>query len=75
MVNEYGPELARVLIHGIAGNEPRSNLDVLGEPLKKMVFAQPRAKSWLTHALEAEDFPSQKVTPDQKRVWLNKVMR
>ena len=73
-IQKYGPVLCQILIHGIAGQVPRSSLDTLAEPLKKLVFAQPQAKQWISAALDHSNFPSQKVDAAQKRVWLQKVM-
>ena len=74
IMQTYGASLCLILIHGIAGEVPRSNLDTLAEPLKKLIFAQPQAKQWITAALEHPNFPSQKVEAAQKRVWLQRIM-
>ena len=74
-ISQYGFQLSRILIHEIAGEAPRSMLEFLVDPLKKLVFAQPQAKQWLSQALSADEFPSGKVTDAQKRVWLQKIMR
>ena len=71
----HGPNLARVLMRGIGGEAARSELDNLSEPLKKMVYKQPRAKQWLTNALASDDFSSRVVSDVDKRVWLQKVVK
>lgn len=73
-LQQYGPMLCQILIHSIAGEVPRSSLDSMADPLKKVIFAQPQAKQWLSAALDHPNFPSQKVDATQKRVWLQKVM-
>lgn len=73
-LQKYGPVLCQILIHSIAGEVPRSSLDTLAGPLKKLVFARPQAKQWLSAALDHPNFPSQKVDATQKRLWLQKVM-
>ncbi|KAL6712789.1 member of the karyopherin-beta [Lecanora helva] len=72
--SRYGPPLCQILVRKIAGEASRSELDSLAEPLKKTVFNQPPAKLWLSEALNADTFPSQKVGPLEKRMWLHKIM-
>lgn len=75
VTQRYGPQLCHILVRNIGGEAARSELDVLAEPLKKLVFAQPQAKVWLSNALSSEDFPSQKVGSTEKRVWLQKILK
>jgi len=75
ITQQLGPHIAEALILNIAGDAARSELDALADPLKKMVFKQPRAKMWLEAALFGESFPSRKVGEKEKRVWLLKVMK
>ncbi|KAI4213709.1 MAG: hypothetical protein LQ351_003675 [Letrouitia transgressa] len=72
---EYGPRFCHALIQEIGGEASRSELDTLAEPLKKMVFAQVSAKAWLSNALLSNDFPSQKIGDNEKRLWLEKIMK
>lgn len=74
-MHHYGPPLSTVLIVNIGGVAPRSELDMLAEPLKKMVRGQAGAKKWLADALASETFPSQLVTPTDKRIWLQKIIK
>ena len=74
-LGEYGPLLGQALVRNIGGEAARSELDVLAEPLKKMVFSQPRAKMWLSDALFSDTFPSQIVGSVEKRMWLQKVLK
>ena len=75
VTEQYGPQLCHILVRKIGGEAARSELDVLAEPLKKLIFAQPQAKLWLSDALSSKDFPSQKVGPTEKRIWLQKIIR
>lgn len=74
-MGRYGPLVCQVLVHNIAGEASRSELDVLAEPLKKIVFSQQSAKAWLSDALNGDTFPSQKVNEAEKRMWLIKIVR
>ena len=75
VTQQYGPQLCHLLVRNIGGEAARSELEILAEPLKKLIFAQPQAKMWLSNALSSEDFPSQKVGPSEKRVWLQKIFK
>ena len=71
-----GQKVCVELTFQIAGAAPRSHLEVITEPLKKLILHHPMStKKWLTHALESSGFPSQKVIPDQRRIWLQKIMK
>ena len=74
-MKQYGPRLCHILVRQIGGEAARSQLDVLAEPLKRLVVAQLHAKQWLASALDSEGFPSKKVGPTEKRVWLQKIMK
>ncbi|MCJ1404831.1 hypothetical protein MMC11_008057 [Xylographa trunciseda] len=73
-IQTYGSSLACALMRGIGGEAARSELDYLSDPLRKMVYKQPRARQWLTDALASDDFPSRVVSDVDKRVWLQKVV-
>lgn len=75
VAQQYGPQLCNILVRNIGGEAARSELDVLAEPLKKLIFAQSQAKMWLSNALSSEDFPSQKVGSTEKRMWLQKIIK
>ena len=75
VIHEYGPLLCLGLVRGIAGEAARSELDALIEPLKKVVFRQPKAKLWLSDALFNASFPSPLVSDADKKIWLQKVMK
>ena len=75
VTQRYGPLVAEIVVNKIAGLASRSELDELAEPLKKMVFFQPSAKVWLMDALHSDKFPSQRVNPAEKAVWLQKIMK
>lgn len=72
---ELGPVLTEALVFNIGGDAARSDLDKLCDPLKKLVVRQLRSKTWLEAALHAENFPSNKVTANDKAVFLQKLMR
>lgn len=74
-MEHLGPLVARSLARNLGGEAMRSELDKLSEPLKKLVVQQVRAQSWLEAALMAEDFPSDKVGPEEKRAFLKKVIK
>jgi hypothetical protein len=69
-----GPLLCQSLARNIGGNASRSELDKLSEPLKKLVSRHPMAKDWLEAALNDSSFPSEKVTPEQKSLFVKKVI-
>ena len=75
VIQQYGPQLCHILVRNIGGEAARSELELLAEPLKKLVSAQSQAKIWLSNALSSDDFPSQKVGSTEKRVWLQKIIR
>lgn len=74
-VQQYGPYLCRIIVHQIAGEAARSDLNTLSEPLKKLVFHQPHVKQWLSDALENSLSPSSKVGSIERRIWLQKIMQ
>ncbi len=74
-MSRYGPFITEILVQRIAGEASRSELDMLAQPLRKIVTFQPSARAWLSDALNSNAFPSQKVNQDDKRIWLNKIMR
>ncbi|KAJ3532919.1 hypothetical protein NM208_g8220 [Fusarium decemcellulare] len=69
-----GPLLAQSLARNIGGNASRSELDKLSEPLKKLVVRYPMAKTWLESGLAHESFPSTRVTPEEKSLFVKKVI-
>ncbi|KAK0629841.1 armadillo-type protein [Bombardia bombarda] len=73
-MGHLGPLIAQTLIQNVGGNAARSELDKLSDPLKKLVTHQVRAQSWLQQALFDESFPSKQVTPEEKTLFLKKVV-
>ncbi|KAI8963555.1 ARM repeat-containing protein [Daldinia sp. FL1419] len=69
-----GPKLSESLIHNIGGKAARSELDKLCEPLKKLVAQQVNARQWLGAALQDPAFPSDKVSAEDKELFLKKVI-
>lgn len=74
-MEHLGPLVSRSLIRNIGCEAMRSELDKLSEPLKKLVVQQVKAQAWLEAALLAEDFPSDKVSHAERRVFLKKVIK
>ncbi len=75
VMDQYGPKLSQALVQNLGGEAARSELDTLAEPLKRLVSAQPKAKTWLSDALFSDAFPSQIVGPPDKRMWLQKIVK
>ncbi|KXX78656.1 Importin-13 [Madurella mycetomatis] len=73
-MSHLGPLLARSLVYNVGGNAARSELDKLCEPLKKLVTQQVGAQAWLERALFEEGFPGQRVSGEERAVWLRKVV-
>lgn len=74
-LQQLGPLLAQALIYNIGGNASRSELDRLAEPLKKLVVRGVQSKSWLEAALLRDEFPSNKVSAGDKKVFLQKIVK
>jgi hypothetical protein len=74
-MEHLGPLVSRSLIFNVGGNAARSELDRLCDPLKKLVVCQVHAQAWLERALFADDFPSSKVSAEEKRVFLKKIIK
>lgn len=70
-----GPLLAQSLARNIGGNASRSELDKLSEPVKKLVSRHPKAKEWLQSGLSHDSFPSDKVSSEQKMLFVKKLIR
>ncbi|KAE9568261.1 hypothetical protein CGMCC3_g15660 [Colletotrichum fructicola] len=73
-VAQLGPMLAQSIVQNIGGNASRSELDRLGEPLKKMVSNQVKARAWLEQALFDPSFPGQHISSEEKAVFLKKII-
>ena len=75
-MNAFGPRVSKVLVNLIGGQAQRSDLEIITDPLRKLVFHRSlQAKGWLQQALIDPGFPSHKVSKDDKDFWLRKVMR
>jgi hypothetical protein len=70
-----GPIISKALICNIGGDAARSELDKLSEPLKKLVSQQRKAQVWLEAALFDEDFPSQRISNDDKTKFIKRIVR
>jgi hypothetical protein len=67
--------VSKSLIFQVGGNAARSEVDRLCDPLKKLVVNQKHAQTWLEQALFGNDFPSTKVSPEEKRAFLRKILK
>lgn len=74
-MNTLGPMLCETLARNFGGRASRSELDKLSEPLRKLVNRYPMSKSWLEAGLNNASFPSSKVTPEQKSIFVKKIIR
>ena len=75
IMQAYGPLLCQALVNQIGGDAARSELDMLADPLKKLIVKHPQAKKWLSEALYSIQFPSKRVNDGDKRIWLHKVIK
>ncbi|KAI2471692.1 ARM repeat-containing protein [Annulohypoxylon bovei var. microspora] len=73
-ITYLGPKLAESLIQNIGGKAARSELDKLSDPLKKLVVQHAHARQWLEAALQDPSFPSDKVSAEDKALFLKKVI-
>lgn len=73
-MSHLGPLLSRSLIQNIGGRASRSDLDKLSEPLKKLVVQHVHAFKWLQAALNDPGFPSDKVSSQDKALFLKKLI-
>ncbi|KAL7627124.1 member of the karyopherin-beta [Parahypoxylon ruwenzoriense] len=69
-----GPQLSQSLIQNIGGKASRSELDKLSDPLKKLVVQHVNARQWLEAALNDPSFPSDKVSAEDKALFLKKII-
>ncbi|KAG5979833.1 hypothetical protein E4U55_004725 [Claviceps digitariae] len=70
-----GPLVAQSLARNVGGRASRSELDRLSEPIKKLIIRYPMAKQWLEAGLHHDSFPSNKVTPEDKSLFVKKLVR
>ncbi|KAI1844669.1 hypothetical protein JX266_009125 [Neoarthrinium moseri] len=73
-MGHLGPMVAHSLVQNIGGKASRSELDKLSDPLKKLVVQHVHAKQWLEAALNDTSFPSDKVSHDDKALFLKKIV-
>ena len=74
IIEAYGPALSHALICGIGGDCARSEIDTLAQPLKRLVFRGGNAKNWFERALVSDSFPSQLVSLEDKRRFLQTII-
>ncbi|KAM4055643.1 importin 13 [Hirsutella rhossiliensis] len=73
-MDALGPPLTQSLARNIGGNASRSELDRLSEPVKKLVSRHPKAREWLQSGLSHSSFPSDKVSSEQKILFVKKLV-
>ncbi|KAI1638832.1 armadillo-type protein [Biscogniauxia mediterranea] len=73
-MSHLGPQLAQSLVQNIGGKASRSELDRLSDPLKKLVVKHVHAQKWLETALNDPSFPSDKVSAQEKTLFLKKII-
>ncbi|KAI1757444.1 armadillo-type protein [Xylaria castorea] len=73
-MSHLGPLLSQSLIQNIGGRAARSDLDKLSDPLKKLVVKHVHASKWLEAALYDPGFPSDKVSSQDKALFLKKLI-
>ncbi|KAG6016548.1 hypothetical protein E4U54_001115, partial [Claviceps lovelessii] len=69
-----GPLIGQSIARNVGGRASRSELDRLSEPIKKLINRYPMAKQWLEAGLHHESFPSDKITPEEKSVFVKKLV-
>lgn len=70
VIEAFGPSLVRILIQAIGGKAARSELDMLSEPLRRLIAAFPAVvKLWMEQALTDDEVfpPSERVDDAAKR--------
>lgn len=70
-----GPLLAQSIARNVGGHASRSELDRLSEPIKKLINRYPMARQWLEAGLSHNSFPSNNITPEQKGLFVKKLVR
>ncbi|KAI1174164.1 armadillo-type protein [Nemania sp. FL0916] len=73
-MTHFGPLLCQSLMQNIGGRAARSDLDKLSDPLKKLVFQNFHAPIWLEAALNDPSFPSDKVSAEDKALFVKKLI-
>lgn len=74
LVAFVGPSLTSTLVHCFGGDATRNELDRLTGPFRELISRQKSAKQWIQDALEDPSFPSDRISVDDKRFFLQQVM-
>jgi hypothetical protein len=61
-------------MRNIGGEASRSDLDKLSDPLKKLIVKHVHASKWLEAALNDPGFPSDKVSTEEKALFVKKLV-
>ncbi|KAI0458355.1 armadillo-type protein [Xylaria acuta] len=73
-MSHFGPLLSQSLMQNIGGKASRSELDKLSDPLKKLIVQHVHASRWLEAALNDPGFPSNKVSSQDKALFVKKLV-
>ncbi|KAF2841488.1 ARM repeat-containing protein [Patellaria atrata CBS 101060] len=74
MVAKGGPVLCGALISSVGGNAARSELDLMAEPLRKLVTYGPEVQQWLKDALNSGVFPSKIANEEDRKRFLQQII-
>lgn len=70
----FGADLIEILVFGFGGDASRSELPQLARTFAKLKMRQPNSKRWTEEALSSPDFPSERVSLDDRRRFLSQLM-
>ncbi|KAI1431402.1 armadillo-type protein [Xylaria sp. CBS 124048] len=73
-MSHFGPLLSQSLMQNIGGKASRSDLDKLSYPLRKLIVQHVHASKWLETALNKPEFPSDKVSAQDKSLFVKKLV-
>lgn len=74
MILRVGPLLMGVLMDNIAGKASRTDLDRLADPFRTLVARYPEARLWLEQSLNENRLSKDRVGPQEKKRFFDKVM-
>lgn len=75
MMRTLGPMLSQALARNIGGQASRSELAKLSEPVKKLVSCYPQSKTWLETAFSNPEATGSNVTPEERSLFVRKIIR
>ena len=74
-VGSEGLRLGEALMFAVGGNVPRSELEAVMPPLRRLISNRKEAHNWCWMALCHDDFPSKRMSEEEKRVFLHKILK